>query len=273
MELSILTPCLNNAQFLPDALASVTSRGGEVEHIVADGGSTDSTVEILRSWQSPQHRWFSGPDQGQSDALNKAFNHATGDIIGWLNADEWYLPGTLDVVRRAFAVAPEVDVLYGEFFMVDRNGLFMRSVPSHPFSIRALKLYGCFVPSCATFIRRRVLDGSPWDTDLRWIMDWDLWLRLSTSGARFKHLRTPLAAFRIHPDQVTAGNRDERAHEWADVHDRYGIPRNARAGVRRHLGRSLHAAMKAIDGGYYRQLRDRRRLAGVTLARPSSAVN
>lgn len=234
-----------------------------------DGASTDDTVAVLQRSAWNGLRWRSEPDLGQSDALNKALAESSGDIIGWLNADEWYLEGVAEQVRARFIEDPGLDVLYGEFYMVDLMRRFVRSVPSHRFSSFVLQRYGCFVPSCATFIRRSALAETPWRTELRWIMDWDLWLNLTQSGARFRHVRTPFSAFTLHPNQVTSGDPAPRAHEWSEVQERWGIPAGARAGLSGRLGRAAHATLKLGDGGYFRQWSARRRLGGSLINVPA----
>ncbi len=104
-SLSVITPSRNSAQFLEDALLSVARQSGpRVEHIVMDCASTDNTLEILNRF--PQVQWISEPDQGQSDAINKGFLRASGDLMGWLNADDYYLPGGLQAIAARRRNAP-----------------------------------------------------------------------------------------------------------------------------------------------------------------------
>lgn len=261
-KFSILTPCFSAARFLPDALSSVRAQDAPIQHVVIDAGSSDGTVTLLERWDSDSVIWVSEPDQGQSDALNKALGLATGEFVGWLNADEWYLPGAIATVRSVFESRPDVDVVYGEYLMVDAQQMFLRAVPSHWFSLYTLKRYGCFVPSCATFIRRSALGQNPWNIEHRWIMDWDLWLQLATSGVRFHHIRKPLAAFTVHANQVTAGDRRARAHEWDDLRRRYGIHPRSGAGWRLVAARLTHSVQKLLDGAYFRQWRASTRYGG-----------
>ncbi len=96
-KISIVTPSYNSAEFIEDCIQSVLKQNyPNFEHIIIDGGSTDGTVEILKKY--PHLKWISEPDEGQSDALNKGFKKAEGDIIGWLNSDDVYLPGTFNKV-------------------------------------------------------------------------------------------------------------------------------------------------------------------------------
>src|SRR5208337_1473500 len=110
-SLSVITPCYNAAGFIEDALLSVHRQAEvAVEHIVTDGASTDGTVEVLK--RHPGVRWISERDSGQSDAINKGFLLAAGELVGWLNADDYYLPGGLQAIARAAQEHPEADIIY-----------------------------------------------------------------------------------------------------------------------------------------------------------------
>src|SRR5690242_7659236 len=109
LRFSILTPSYNYDRYLGDALESVARQDGvEVEHVVVDDGSTDSSVEILRAWQHPL-RVEVQPNRGLARTLNRALELATGDVVGWLNADDFYLPGALAAAAAAFAADPRLD--------------------------------------------------------------------------------------------------------------------------------------------------------------------
>jgi glycosyltransferase involved in cell wall biosynthesis len=252
-DVSVLTPSFGYGRFIADAIESVLSQEGvSVEHVVQDGLSQDETVDVLRRFEG-RIVWASEPDRGQSDALNKALAKASGRWIAWLNADEFYLPGSLAVlVKHGERMA--ADIVYGDCVFVDADGNVERLLPQHRFKARILREYGCFVPSNAVLIRRSILGDAPWDPTMRRIMDWDLFMNLMARGARFVHLFHPVGAFRVHDDRITAKPPSD-GKEHSEVASRYGLPRDDRGRWKAsRRGRWLHRVYKVIDGAYMRQV-------------------
>jgi glycosyltransferase involved in cell wall biosynthesis len=261
VTLTVLTPAYQSGTFLPAALASV--RAADVQHVVMDGGSSDGTVALLEA--APAVVWRSEPDRGQSHALNKALGEAGGEWIGWLNADEFYLPGVLDWVRERLA-RDDVDVLFGDFAEVDSHGRLIRLVTNHRWSRSILRRVGCYVPSCATFIRRDLLErAGGWREDLRTIMDWELWLRLDAAGARFAYAPVVVSGFTRHPGQVTTVQVDRGRIERAALFAQYAI---VNPPARALLARLHRIARKTVNGGYLRELAARP-FAGAPLNGPA----
>ena len=212
-RISIVTPSYNQASFIEEALQSVKDQNyPSLEHIVVDGASTDRTVSVLREYsQRPdwQHlRWVSEPDQGQSDALNKGFRMATGEIVGWMNSDDRYRPGCFQAVIEALEKNPAVDVLYGDYTWINESGRILRVRREIEFSRFVLSYHRVlYIPSTATFFRRRVFeDGNFLNTQYHYAMDYDLFLRLAQKGYRFKHIPHLLADFRWHSSSKTGLN-------------------------------------------------------------------
>jgi GT2 family glycosyltransferase len=253
---SVLTPSFRYGRFIADAIESVHHQGGvSYEHIVQDGGSQDETLEVLSRFEG-RVVWASEPDQGQSDALNRALAKATGDWVTWLNADEFYLPHSLVMLIR-HAHRTGADVVFGDCVFVDANGTIERLLPQHRFSAKILREYGCYIPSNAVLIRRSVLGDAPWDPTVKRIMDWDLYLKLLRRGARFSHVPYPAAAFRAHDERVTSKPPSDFEEE-NEVASRYGLPRDVWDRWRAsRVGRWLHPVYKAVGGAYLRQLRAR----------------
>lgn len=239
MKFSIVTPNYNYGRFLGKALESVLAQtdapgAPAIEHIVIDGGSTDDSVAILKDWASfaaaqPAAKdgryafsYVSEPDGGQTDAINKGLRRATGDVVAWLNADEWYLPGKLALVAAAFARHPKTDFLYGEPLFVRADGSPIRVRYGHRFS--KFVLYGCccYIASCASFWRRRILDdGFYLDPSYKVIMDGEYYCRLARAGYRFRFLPATIAAFTWHDGNVSNVLVKQRRAEWVGLRKKY----------------------------------------------------
>ena len=205
---SILTPSFNQADFIGACLASVACQSySRIEHVVYDGGSSDSTLSVVsHSSVAQKFVWRSEPDRGQSDALNKAFNASSGQIIGWLNSDDAY--ATRDAVAGAveiFARWPTAGVVFGHAILVDSRGVVQRLLRVPAFSYRLL-LLGCYLYQPSVFVRREALEQHGFvREDLQFAMDYDLWLRLAGSGVEFRRLNRFVAIDRHH-----AGRKVER---------------------------------------------------------------
>jgi glycosyltransferase involved in cell wall biosynthesis len=202
---SIVTPVLNGARFLPETLASVRDQDyPRLEHVVVDGGSTDGTLDILRA--APDVVWTSAPDAGMYDAVNRGFRMARGEIVAYQNADDRYVvPGAVSAVVRCFLDRPEADVVYGDFRLIDEAGAPGRVIGARDFDLRALRRYN-FVPPHSAFVRRRVVveEGHWLDPTLRLPGDWDWFLRLGRAGKHFVHVPQVLSEFRRHRRSTSA---------------------------------------------------------------------
>jgi glycosyltransferase involved in cell wall biosynthesis len=250
IDVSVLTPSYGYGRYITDSIESVIQQDClRIEHIIQDGGSEDETLDVLRSF-GDHVVWTSEPDQGQSDALNRALAKATGRWVAWLNADEYYLPGGLARLIHE-GERSGADVIFGDAIDVDREGKMIRLRAQHPFSPRILRWYGAF-PSVSFIVRREVLDDNPWDPMVRVVMDWELFLGLLAKGAAFRHLAYPVGAYRRHEHQVSMGLGSA---ETTVVRQRYQIPTHR--GYRKG-GKVLHRLYKLVVGTYVRQLRARR---------------
>jgi glycosyltransferase involved in cell wall biosynthesis len=256
-KISVVTPSYNQAAFIEEALSSVKNQDySDVEHIVADGVSTDGSVEILgRYSRQPEYqhlRWISEPDQGQSDALNKGFRVATGDIVGWLNSDDRYRPGCFQAVIDAFDENPDIDVLYGDYTWIDESGRIMQIRREIEFSRFILSYHRVlYIPSTATFFRRRILDdGNFIDSKYHYAMDYEYFLRLAHKGYRFKHLPTLMADFRWHPSSKTGSHPEKQLAEHDAIAMKYsGMLQGLESKVSRRL--ALFALRVAAAGLRY----------------------
>ena len=211
---SVVMPSLNQRRFIETAIDSVlTQNYRPLELVVIDGRSTDGTQEALRRY-GDRVRWVSEPDHGQVHALNKGFQMAKGELIGWLNADDAYLPGAISAAAAYLLEQPEVDLVYGDGDHIDETGRAIGPYPTEPFSLARLR-ETCFICQPATLFRRRLFDTvGLLDERLNCSMDYDYWVRIAKRG-RVAYLPHRLAQSRLHPAAKTA--RLQREHQRASI--------------------------------------------------------
>ncbi len=204
--ISIVTPSYNQADFIERTLQSVLEqRYPKLEYLIQDGASNDGTVEVLKEYEDQLARWESAEDEGQSDALNKGFAHATGAVMAYLNSDDLLLPGALYYVADYFARHPEVDVVYGHRVLVDEYSQEIGRwvMPPHDDAVLS---WADYIPQETMFWRREIWEkaGGFIDKNFKFAMDWDLILRFREAGAKIVCLPRFLGAFRVHPHQKTS---------------------------------------------------------------------
>jgi glycosyltransferase involved in cell wall biosynthesis len=221
--ISVVTPSFNQVSFIGEAMESVRRQTGQIcEHLVIDGMSTDGTVDLLRG--QPQNTgqnvfWISERDSGQSEALNKGFRRANGEIIGWLNSDDRYRANCFDHVVQAFKDNPDIDIIYGDYVVVDEVGKMLKIRREIEFNAFILLYHRIlYIPTTATFFRRRIFEEGNWlDERLQYAMDLEFFIRLSGRGYRFKHIPQLLADFRMQPNSKTCRAPDRQRLEHRQV--------------------------------------------------------
>jgi GT2 family glycosyltransferase len=257
--LTIVTPALNSAETVGQALESVRAQGlgpEEVEHLVVDGGSDDATAELAGAM--PGVRVVSEPDRGLSDAMNKGVRMARGDWIGWLNADDYYLPGSLAKVTAAIAAHAEADWITGICPIVDAEGNAIRTgvtaykrffLRRHSFPSLLVQNY---VAAPATFVRRAALiEAGGFDERFRYSMDYDLWLRLARRSAPLV-IDEPLAVFRMAEGSLSMTGFERQFREHATNAREHGHGHRAAVAANAASSRAIVLA--------YRGMRAARRL-------------
>ncbi|HZA27596.1 MAG TPA: glycosyltransferase family 2 protein [Actinomycetota bacterium] len=210
-RISVVTPSYNQAAFLPATVSSVLGQGyPDLEYIVQDGASTDGTRSLLESLPD-WIKWASEKDDGQADAVNKGWGRASGEVLGWLNSDDLYEPGALRRVGEVFAVDPTVEWVVGRCRIIDAFGREVRRTVTRYKNLLLdrlslpLLLMENPISQMAVFVRRRAIDAvGLLRTDLRYTMDYDLWLRLMRLS-RPRMLKQVLASFRVHESSKSAG--------------------------------------------------------------------
>lgn len=271
LRLSIVTPSFNQAAFIGEALESVHRQNWpDLEHLVMDGGSTDGTVDVLQSY-SRRHDWGhlqfrSKRDRGQAHALNKGFAAASGDIIGWLNSDDRYLPDCFNQVTKAFEDHPDADVIYGDYRCIDEAGNLQSIRREIEFSSFVLLYHRVlYIPTTTTFFRRRIFDDRQFlDDRLHYALDAEFFVRLARRGYHFHHLRALLADFRFQPNSKTCVSPRKQLEEKRRIMESYSPVLQAlpwpllRRGVGALLSSSaagLRYSEKLVRGYYLPQFR------------------
>ncbi|MEZ0153469.1 MAG: glycosyltransferase family 2 protein [Candidatus Reddybacter sp.] len=206
--ISIVTPSYNQGEFLQEAIQSVTDQNLKdcsLEYIIQDNCSSDATTSILDLYDDDESVHISvEADSGQADAINRAFNVSTGEILGWVNSDDVLLPGALGLIMEAFNDYPEVDVIYGKAYFIDSSGIVQKSYPTTEFD-SSLLLNTCFLSQPSVFYRRSLFEKVGGLNDkLHYCLDYNLWIKFYLAGAKFLYLKKPLSATRIYESTKTA---------------------------------------------------------------------
>lgn len=216
MKLSIVTPSYNQGEFIKATIDSVLSQGyPDLEYLVMDGGSTDSTVSILKSY-GDKIIWVSEPDGGQAAAVNKGILASTGDIIGWINSDDIYYPGTFETVMKAFEQHPEANVIYGHADHITKDGTYLEDYYTEKWNYERLKEI-CYICQPAVFFRKKaVMECGLLNPDRHFAMDYDLWLRMGKNNA-FYFIDKKFAGSRLYQENKTLGCRDKVCYDILDT--------------------------------------------------------
>jgi glycosyltransferase involved in cell wall biosynthesis len=224
MLVSIITPSYNQANFLEATILSVLEQEDpNIEYIVVDGGSTDGSQEIIRKYSDRLAWWVSEKDAGQTDAINKGFARARGDILAWLNSDDTFNPGAVTTIVKFFQNNPEVGLVYGDANYIDQNGEIVGRFPAAKTDYRRLRRGYVHIPQQSAFFRadlwRRV---GPLDPAFYFAMDYDLWVRLAAVAPLHYLQGEILANFRLHGLSKTLSAGERCWPEMLRVHYRDG---------------------------------------------------
>ena len=218
-SISVITPSYNQSAYLKQTMDSVLSQGiADMEYVVMDGGSTDGSTDLIRSYADRLSGWVSEKDRGQADAVNKGAARTRGRIIGWLNSDDLYLPGAVKKALDYLDSHPDVDAVYGDVLSIGGNGELINVMRFDRYTAEDLMTFRV-ISQPGVFFRRSAWErAGGLDLSYSYLLDHHLWLRM-ISGGKFDYLAEPLAAARFHAEaknRAHAGDFGKEAYRLAD---------------------------------------------------------
>jgi glycosyltransferase involved in cell wall biosynthesis len=223
-RISVVTPSYNQGAYLEAAIRSVLLQEyPNLEYIIIDGGSTDDSLAIIERYAPWLAGWSSARDDGPAQAINRGLSQATGDVLAWLNSDDLFAPGALWAAAEAFAARPDANLVYGEGWYIDEAGdpiepcRFVRRSFNRRYLVNRDPIL-----QPAAFWRRSLWEAAgPLDESLRWVFDWEWFIRAHARG-RFHYLPRDLAYYRVQPEALTRTGGLPRQLEHGRVTRRYG---------------------------------------------------
>jgi len=221
---SIVTPSFNQARYLEAAMKSVFAQEyPRLEYIVVDGGSTDGSADIIKRYEHKLAWWVSEKDKGQTDAINKGFARARGDILAWLNSDDTYEPGAVNSAVRALQAHPEAGMVYANCNFINEGGQVIGKFGAAQTDYRRLREGYVHIPQQSMFFRAGLWKQlGPLDPSFYFAMDYDLWTRIA-ARMQLKYIADQTwANFRLHTSGKTIAADDRCWPEMMRVHYRDG---------------------------------------------------
>lgn len=221
---SIITPSFNQARYLEATIQSVLTQDyPRIEYIIVDGGSTDGSVNIIKKYADRLAWWVSEKDKGQTDAINKGFASATGQILAWLNSDDTYEPGAVGKAVKYLLGHPEVGMVYADCNFINENGNVIGKFGAAQTDYRGLREGYVHIPQQTMFFRAELWKQvGPLDPSFYFAMDYDLWTRIAAKSAMKYLAGQTWANFRMHSSGKSVAADDRCWPEMLKVHYRDG---------------------------------------------------
>ncbi len=221
---SIITPSFNQARYLEATIQSVLTQDyPRIEYIIIDGGSTDGSVEIIKRYEDKLAWWVSKKDKGQTDAINKGFARAKGDILAWINSDDTYNPRAVGQAVKYLVEHSEVGMVYADCDFIDEKGRVIGTFNAAQTDYRKLRQGYVHIPQQTMFFRAKYWkEFGPLDPSFYFAMDYDLWTRIAAHAPLKYVAGQTWSNFRIHNFGKTSADDDRCWPEMLHVHYRNG---------------------------------------------------
>lgn len=248
-KISIITPSFNQGEYLEETIVSVLEQNySNLEYIIIDGGSTDRSIEIIKKYQKYLAYWVSEKDAGQSQAINKGFRKASGDIISWLCSDDLYLPGALNKVATIFNQHPDVGLIHGKTILFnDKGKAKTKGAEENDLQLKYFAIIP--FPQPSSFFRKSILEKvGMLDESLHYGMDYELLIRIALESQILK-VDDVFSKYRLHEESKTIKKKSEFALEWLKIFVRFLLSLENDYGV---ISQFKNAGIFIDDGKRYK---------------------
>lgn len=213
-KISVVTPSYNQAQFLETTILSVLNQGyPNLEYIIIDGGSTDGSIDIIKKYENQLTYWISEKDNGQAEAINKGFNIATGDILSWLNSDDYYKENTLNTINNI--INPEnSELVFGNVIMYDQNkNIYTEKNIQNIYNKYNLSIYDYIIQPSSFWTRKAWEQTGELNSDFNYVFDWEWYIRAKKAGINFIFQNHYFSTYRIHDNHKSSFGGKKRNSE------------------------------------------------------------
>ncbi len=236
LTFSVVTPSLNQGEFIEDAIKSVLSQEGDfyIDYIIMDGGSTDGSVEIIKKYENLlkegkwpvrcrgiEYSWISEKDRGQADAIEKGFSRAKGDIGVWLNSDDIFYSASVFATVAKYFIEDDIDLLIGDGITVDRQGRQLGVYHTDRINLKELIFLDYHILQNSAFLKMQYYRDNPFNKNFNYSFDVDFFIRLIASGIRYKKVPDKLSCFRIYPETKSVSGQWKRVKEVMAIERQY----------------------------------------------------
>ena len=221
-KISVITPSYNQGIFIEETIQSVLNQNyPNLEYIIIDGGSSDSTVDVIKKYESKIDFWVSEKDKGQADAINRGFAKATGNILCWLNSDDYFFPDTLKYVASQLNIEKK-EILFGEVdHIFEPDKAVKHSNVKNKFDNYNLELYD-YIIQPGSFWTKKVWESTGLvDENLHFVFDWEWFLRAKKNDTEFKYSNKVMSMYRVHDAHKTSNGGEKRQKEIEYILKKY----------------------------------------------------